>query len=76
MVSRVVAVAVAMAMAAMVGVMMVAVVTAAVAVARVRAVAAVPSRKVRRLRRRSHPRLIWSAHQPAILSSNAEGNRS
>ncbi len=37
---------------------------------------AVPSREVRRLRGRSRSRLIRSAHQPAILSSNAEGNRS
>ncbi len=37
---------------------------------------AVPSREVRRLRGRSHLRLIWSARQPAILSSNAERNRS
>jgi hypothetical protein len=40
-------------------------------------VSAVPSREVCRLRRRSPcPRLIQSAHQPAILSSNAERNRS
>jgi hypothetical protein len=38
--------------------------------------AAVPSREVPRLRGRSRPRLIRSAHQPAIPSSNAEGNRS
>jgi hypothetical protein len=37
---------------------------------------AVPSREVRRLRGQSCPRLIWSARQPAILSRNAEGNRS
>jgi hypothetical protein len=37
---------------------------------------AVPRHEVRRLRGRSRPRLIWSARQPAILSSNAEGNRS
>ncbi len=37
---------------------------------------AVPSHEVRRFRGRSRPRLIRSARQPAILSSNAEGNRS
>ncbi len=37
---------------------------------------AVPSREVCRLRVQSRPRLIRSAHQPAILFSNAEGNRS
>ncbi len=37
---------------------------------------AVPSREVRRLRKRSRPWLIRSACQPAILSSNAERNRS
>ncbi len=41
-----------------------------------RAVLAVPSHEVRRFRGQSRPRLIWSAHQPAILSSNAEKNRS
>ncbi len=37
---------------------------------------AVPSHEVRRLRGQSRPWLIQSARQPAILSSNAEGNRS
>jgi hypothetical protein len=37
---------------------------------------AVPSCEVRRLWRQLHPRLIQFARQPAILSSNAEGNRS
>jgi hypothetical protein len=37
---------------------------------------AVPSREVCRLRGRSHPPLIQSACQSAILSSNAEGKRS
>ncbi len=37
--------------------------------------AAVPSREVRRLKGQSRPRLIRSARQPAILSSDAEGNR-
>jgi hypothetical protein len=35
--------------------------------------AAVPSHEVHRLRRRSRPRLIQCASQPAILSSDAEG---
>ncbi len=37
---------------------------------------AVPSREVSRLRGRSRPQLIWSACQPAVRSSNAEGIRS
>ncbi len=37
---------------------------------------AVPSCEVRRLRRRSRPRLIWAAREQAILSSDAEWNRS
>jgi hypothetical protein len=37
---------------------------------------AVPSHEVRRLKGRSRPQPIWSACQPAILSSYAEENRS